>query len=131
MQPTIIKWTYLALGWVLFNNALTVLLAVETGEIAMLTMPSPMIMASILAIVGLITLAPWSRVVAIVVISIQAISTILASIHFTLATESSVAEWLLSSIVVDISLLFLAYRLYSSELLKQYLSKTHNATTDK
>ena len=131
MQPTIIKWTYLALGWVLLNNALAVLLAVETGEIAMLTMPSPMIMASILAIVGLITLAPCSRVVAIVVISIQAISTILASIHFTLATESSVAEWLLSSIVVDISLLFLAYRLYSSELLKQYLSKTHNATTDK
>ncbi|MCG6969617.1 MAG: hypothetical protein LJE85_07620, partial [Gammaproteobacteria bacterium] len=111
MQPTIIKWTYLALGWVLLNNALTVLLAVETGEIAMLTMPSPTIMASILAIVGLITLAPWSRVVAIVVISIQAISTILASIHFTLATECSVAEWLLSSIVVDILLLFLAYRL--------------------
>jgi hypothetical protein len=110
------------------NNILSVAFAFQTGESTMLYVPSSMIIASIVAIIGLIVV-PWSRIVAIIVIAIQAINTILASIHFVVDAKGSTADMLMSSIIVDILLLFLAFRIYSSEPLKNYLTNTSQATT--
>ena len=124
MKPSIVNWTYIALGWVLLNNALTVLLAFQNSEITLVIFPGPIIVASIFAIIGLMRVAPWSRIVSIIVITVQSTSTFFASLQYHITAETGIEDLVTSSIIVDMLLLFLAFRLYSSESLKKYLSNT-------
>jgi len=124
MKPNIIKWTYIALGYVLLNNTLSVLHVFQHGGSTLLYpgLSIIYIIASIVAIIGLIKVAPWSRIVAFILIGTQAIGTILTSVVFVVDTESSIVDMLMSALIFDILLLFLAFQLYSSKPLKNYLS---------
>ena len=122
MKPRIINWTYVGLAYVLLNNTLTVALAFQPPGNVTPYFPSIIIILAVVAIIGLLKAAPWSRIVALVVLCIQALSTISASIHFAMYAGGSLTDIFVSSLIFDVFLLFLAYKLYTSEPLKYYLN---------
>ncbi len=81
------------------------------------------VIASIVVIIGLIKVASWSRVAAYITIGITAIEGIGMHIFFIVTTERSIENLLQTFIIFDILLLFLTYKIYTSEPLKIHLSK--------
>ena len=126
MKPKIVNWAYLALGYVLLNNILHVIFVYQIGNFTLLSPALSVFfaIASIVACIGLVKVAPWSRIVACIVIGVHAIGTILTGVHFVIdaGAEISMADMLMSFIIVDFLLLYLVYRLYSSQPLKNYLN---------
>ncbi len=70
MEPNIVKCTYLALGYLRLNNTLSVVNVFQHGGSTLLYpgLSIISIIASIVAIIGLIIVAPWSRIVAFIVL---------------------------------------------------------------
>ena len=84
-------------------------------------LPVIVVIALIIAIVGLIRVAPWSRMVACIVIGNGALLPIGLSIMLVTTTEFNMTDMLKSLWIIDILLLFLAFKLYTSQQLKNYL----------
>ncbi len=83
---------------------------------------------SIVAIIGLARRIAWARIIAIIAIVAEVISVIGFTIYAYLTIDiKEVTDILLSSLVSApifyIPLLFLAYKIYTSEPLKAYLSR--------
>ena len=147
MKPTIIKWTYIALGFLILSNTINFLLhplfifgyssffdpilptiiTIDDGnsrndyspsDVSYLNYPISeviIVVASIVAIIGLIKETPWSRIAAYVVIGIAAIEGIGMKIFFVLFDEVSITELLHTFIIFDLLLLCLTYKLFSSK----------------
>jgi hypothetical protein len=154
MKPNIIKWTHLALAFLILTNLLniiyhpffifrysasfdlilpTIIVSGDssssghsmTQEVSFWNypiLPFVIVITGIITVIGLIKSAPWSRVAAYVLIGVAAIEGIGASIYFVVSGKDSIADQLHTLIIFDILLLFLAYKIYTSKPLKDYLS---------
>ena len=159
MKPSILKWIYVALGFLVLTNTLLVVYhpifissyssffdpvmptitangnsITDADRVRMAgnysvnpldypIFPVVIVIASIVVIVGLIKMASWSRIAAYIVIAASAIECVGMHMFFVLTTELSMADLLRTFIVLDILLLFLAYKIYTSAALKVYLSR--------
>ncbi len=171
MKPNILKWIYLALGFLILINTIFVVyhpffignyssffdpilptitdtngdiidprtMADRTGAanigksfspLDYPILPAVIVIFSIVSIIGLIKVASWSRVAAYITIGITTIQGIGMHIFFIVATERRNIEDLLNTFIYfDVLLLFLAYKIYLSRSLRNYLSSPpHTAT---
>ncbi|KPJ93481.1 MAG: hypothetical protein AMJ53_07165 [Gammaproteobacteria bacterium SG8_11] len=161
MKPIILKWTYLALGFLILTNTLNILLHpafifsyssffdpilptiiirsdntngidIKTNAVNFVNYPILhfiVVVASVATTIGLIKVAPWSRTAAYLLIGFSAISGIVMSMTFVVTGEDRIADLLRTFIIFDILLLALAYKLYFSKPLKEYLANNSKVRT--
>jgi hypothetical protein len=125
MKPKIIVWIYLALVYVLLNNVLQAIVVIQNGVFTLLSpaLSLIIIVVTCVAIIGLVKKMQWSRIVACIVIGIQASGTLVTGIHYFIENSEGInlENILMSSIIIEFLLLFLAFRIYTSKPLKGYL----------
>lgn len=128
MKPNILYWTYLGLGYLLLDNILEMWgYFREVGNDTDALYVPVIIVATIVAIIGLVKRVAWAKIVAFVAIGVDIFLTLGLTIYLVVVglidNAGEVAQLLVSSLTFSIPLLFLAYKLYTSEPLKIYLSK--------
>jgi hypothetical protein len=125
MKPKILVWIYLALAYVLLNNSLQAIVVIQNGVFTLLSpaLSIVIIVATLVNIIGLVKMMSWSRIVACLVISIQASGTLLTGIHYFIENSAGInlESILMSTTIIELLLLFLAFKIYKSEPLKVYL----------
>jgi uncharacterized SAM-binding protein YcdF (DUF218 family) len=125
MKPKIIVWIYLALVYVLLNNVLQAIVVIQNGVFTLLSpaLSVIIIVVTCVAIIGLVKMMPWSRIVACIVIGIQASGTLVTGMQYFIENSEGISleNILMSSIIIEFLLLFLAFRIYTSKPLKDYL----------
>jgi hypothetical protein len=140
MRPVIVVWTYLALGILLLDNSIGVMLSPSTlmpenaPFIIKVYAPLPtmiIVAMSLFSIIGLAKKYQWARMLSLVTISVEGLKIFGLSIYVILFQGTVFQdvefenEGSFELMAIGIPFLFLAYKIYSSEPLKCYL-ETHN-----
>ncbi len=130
MKPSIVNWGYLGLGYVLLNNVSAIGSNVQTlFERNFVFIEYPIlqiiiIVLSIAALGGLVKKAPWARVISVITIGLDTLHALSMGMFVMVVSKGNYTSSLIWSLLVGIPLLFLAYKFYTSEPLKVYLSKS-------
>ncbi len=133
MKPSIVNWGYLGLGYVLLNNVSAIGSSVQTlFERNSVFIEYPIlqiiiIFLSVAALGGLVKETPWARVISVIAIGLDTLLAFSMSMFVMIVSKGNYTNSLIWSLVVGIPLLFLAYKIYTSEPLKIYLSKPPHA----
>ncbi len=127
-KTNIISWAYLGLIYLLLHNILS--FSFSTASLYLL-LPIIMIVVSIIAIFGLIKKTSWARTVIFIAIGVEACREVFAAIymHFFIPSQEVLVGMIISPLIYGVLLLFLAYKIYTSESLKDHLSSPPHATT--
>ncbi len=126
MKPSILIWIYLVLGCFVLDAGIGSL-GSSFLQYTIIDDSFRLIFAamSIAAIIGLSRRVAWAKIVAFIVIVADRIITTGLSTNLYLTFDiEGMALLLASSLIFSIPLLFLAYKIYTSEPLKIYLSKS-------
>ncbi len=150
MKPSILNWIYLVLGYLVLDTILQVVGGFQyafkpgndnsffdfsifpvTTATAFYFPIFPIITAaaSIVAIIGLTRKMAWAKIIAFVVIVVDRFIALSFSVYVYLASDDVkeitdiLMSSMMSSLIFSIPLLFLAYKIYTSEPLKIYLSR--------
>lgn len=124
MKPRIIIWVYLGLSYILLTNMLDIVIYSSQGKPGNFpVITAAIFVAATFAIIGLIKRASWARIITLVVVVVEVLSTIGISIYFQSVMPDMGFNLLTSFLVFDGPLVFLAYKIYTSEAFKFYFSK--------
>jgi hypothetical protein len=129
MKPSIVNWIYVGLVYVLFDNVLSAIsnyLVMHEMNNYFIRAPYIDIISAALAITAMVKLirkSLWTRIVSIGAICLQILSGLGISIYIFLVSKGEIESGQLFPlfIILDIPLIFLAYKIYSSNPLKVYL----------
>jgi len=152
MKPGIVNWVYTGLAFILLNLMLGILNQMEAvdfyitgvhfdfhelddsggGYIPVLS--AIVLIVATVAAFGLVKRTSWARIVTFSIVAFEGLLILVVN-GFLLLVLGSIdkppvlSRQFITSLVVGIPLLFLAYKIYTSEPLKIYLSKPpHTAT---
>ncbi|MCU7936216.1 MAG: hypothetical protein KZQ99_15300 [Candidatus Thiodiazotropha sp. (ex Dulcina madagascariensis)] len=123
MKASIVIWAYIGLGYILLSNILDIVIYLFQMPDTFPLISSVVFAAATIAIFGLMKRTSWARMIAFSVVVVEVLLMLGMSIYFQRVMPEMGINFLTSSLVFDVPLLFLAYKIYSSEALKIYLSK--------
>lgn len=131
MKPKIVNWIYVGLVYVLLDNVLSAIsnyLIMHEMSDYFVRAPYINIITAVLAVTAVVKLirkSLWTRIVSIGAIFMQILSGLGISIFIFLVNKGEIASGQLFPlfIILDIPLIFLAYKIYSSDPLKVYLGQ--------
>lgn len=130
LKPPIVNITYAVLALLVLTSAAGIINIFQQGAInenSSLYNASTsilMLIAGALSIFYLYKQKPLGRLISLFVVGIQAILTISAGIYIFIANANVGPAILIPSLSFGLPLLFLAYKIFSSKPLKEYLINT-------
>ncbi len=128
MKPSIVVWAYVGLAYILLNKIMDVGYFFRASNyFPFLTMA--VLVVTTVAVFGLVKRTSWARMVASSIIAAEVFLMLYTSMFLqSVMLEDESHYFLISSLVFGVPLLFLAYKIYTSEPLKIYLSNSPHAT---
>ncbi|MCU7920766.1 MAG: hypothetical protein KZQ95_20785 [Candidatus Thiodiazotropha sp. (ex Epidulcina cf. delphinae)] len=123
MKASIVIWAYIGLGYILLSNILDIVIYLFQMPDTFPIISSVVFAAATIAIFGLMKRTSWARIIAFSVVVVEVLLMLGMSIYFQRVMPEMRINFLTSSLVFGVPLSFLAYKIYSSEVLKIYLSK--------
>lgn len=125
MKPSIVNFIYFGLGYLVLSSSIQIMSLFEQPSLTALYNASLSIVicfASIVAIFGLVKKHSWSKPTSYIVIGFQAILTIGVGIYFSLTNTEIGMAMLIPALSFGLPLLFLAFKIYTSKPLAEYIS---------
>lgn len=137
LKPSIVNWAYIGLACLLLSNILGTISTLYyimfsnddfVHSPVLLIISAIIITVSTIAVLGLLKKSSWARIVAYSAVGVQAFLMLVMlgiNIYYAITTPVPVGPpgFLIVLLVLGVSLLLLAYKIYTSEPLRIYLSK--------
>jgi len=123
MKPFLINLAYFALGYLLLSNALAILayFQFENNDSNFPFKSIVVTTATIVSIIGFLKKCTWARIVASSIITFDTTITLGTTLYFIINIQDNV-NLFISSFIISLIFFFLAYKIYISQSLKEYLN---------